>query len=125
MPLRILRLRMLMGSSLVRGLLVTGMFSAFFLGALYLERVLGYDAIDTGLAFMPLTISIAAMSMGISARAVGRFGAVKTLAAGLTGIVVGLLLLSLGGPARELLPGPVLRVPRARAGRGRRRSCRC
>ena len=48
MPLRILRLRMLMGSSLVRGLLVTGMFSAFFLGALYLERVLGYDAIDTG-----------------------------------------------------------------------------
>ena len=64
MPLRILRLRMLMGSSLVRGLLVTGMFSAFFLGALYLERVLGYDAIDTGLAFMPLTIAIAAMSMG-------------------------------------------------------------
>ena len=48
MPLRMLRLRMLMGSSLVRGLLVTGMFSAFFLGALYLERVLGYDAIDTG-----------------------------------------------------------------------------
>ena len=45
MPLRILRLRMLMGSSLVRGLLVTGMFSAFFLGSLYLERVLGYDAI--------------------------------------------------------------------------------
>src|SRR5271154_558433 len=59
MPLRILRLRVLMGSSLVRGLLVTGMFSAFFLGALCLERVLGYDAIDTGLAFMPLTISIA------------------------------------------------------------------
>ena len=55
MPLRILRLRMLMGSSLVRGLLVTGMFSAFFLGALYLEHVLGYDAIHTGLAFMPLT----------------------------------------------------------------------
>ena len=48
MPLRILRLRMLMGSSLVRGLLVTGMFSAFFLGALYLERVLGYDAIAHG-----------------------------------------------------------------------------
>ena len=48
MPLRVLRLRMLMGSSLVRGLLVTGMFSAFFLGSLYLERVLGYNAIDTG-----------------------------------------------------------------------------
>ena len=60
MPLRILRLRMLMGSSLVRGMLITGMFSAFFLGSLYLERVLGYNAIDTGLAFMPLTLSIAA-----------------------------------------------------------------
>ena len=75
MPLRILRLRMLMGSSLIRGLLVTGMFSAFFLGALYLERVLGYNAIDTGLAFLPLTGSIAVMSMGFSAKAVERFGA--------------------------------------------------
>src|SRR6185312_15345664 len=93
MPLRILRLRMLMGSSLVRGLLVTGMFSAFFLGALYLERVLGYDAIDTGLAFMPLTLGIATMSMGLSARVVERFGALNSLAAGLASIAAGLLLL--------------------------------
>src|ERR1700691_1335140 len=105
MPLRILRLRMLMGSSLVRGLLVTGMFSAFFLGALYLERVLGYDAIDTGLAFMPLTIAIAAMSMGISRRAVERFGSVQTLAAGLVGIVIGLVLLAVQGIHASYFPG--------------------
>jgi EmrB/QacA subfamily drug resistance transporter len=105
MPLRILRLRMLMGSSLVRGLLVTGMFSAFFLGALYLERVLGYDAIDTGLAFMPLTIAIAVMSMGVSARAVERFGALPTLAAGLVGIVAGLLLLASQGVHAGYFPG--------------------
>ncbi|MGA2452279.1 MAG: MFS transporter [Solirubrobacteraceae bacterium] len=105
MPLRVLRLRMLMGSSLVRGLLVTGMFSAFFLGALYLERVLGYDAIDTGLAFMPLTIAIAVMSMGVSARAVERFGALRTLAAGLVGIVVGLLLLAEQGVHAGYFPG--------------------
>jgi len=105
MPLRILRLRMLMGSSLVRGLLITGMFSAFFLGALYLERVLGYDAIDTGLAFLPLTFCIAAMSMGISTRAVERFGALPTLAAGLTGIVVGLLLLAGDGVHASYFPG--------------------
>ncbi len=105
MPLRILRLRMLMGSSLVRGLLITGMFSAFFLGALYLERVLGYDAIDTGLAFLPLTFCIAAMSMGISARSVERFGALPTLAAGLTGIVVGLLLLADDGVHASYFPG--------------------
>ncbi len=105
MPLRILRQRMLMGSSLVRGLLITGMFSAFFLGALYLERVLGYDAIDTGLAFLPLTFSIAAMSMGISARAVQRFGALQTLMAGLVGIVVGLLLLAVQGVHASYFPG--------------------
>ncbi len=105
MPLRILRLRTLMASSLVRGLLVTGMFSAFFLGSLYLERVLGYDAIDTGLAFMPLTISIAALSMGPAARAVQRFGAVPTLSAGLTGIVGGLLLLAVEGVGAAYFPG--------------------
>jgi EmrB/QacA subfamily drug resistance transporter len=105
MPLRILRLRMLMGSSLVRGLLVTGMFSAFFLGALYLERVLGYDAIDTGLAFMPLTISIAALSMGLAVKAVNRFGPLNTLGAGLAAIAAGLLLLAGQGVHAGYFPG--------------------
>jgi hypothetical protein len=105
MPLRILRLRMLMGSSLVRGLLVTGMFSAFFLGALYLERVLGYDAIDTGLAFLPLTGSIAVMSMGLSAKSTERFGALNTLAVGLVGIIAGLLLLAGAGVHASYFPG--------------------
>jgi MFS family permease len=94
-----------MGSSLVRGLLVTGMFSAFFLGSLYLERVLGYDAIETGLAFMPLTIAIATMSMGISARLVDRFGGVPVLAAGLLGIIAGLLMLAMAGVHASYFPG--------------------
>jgi EmrB/QacA subfamily drug resistance transporter len=105
MPLRILRLRMLMGSSLVRGMLVTGMFSAFFLGSLYLERVLGYDAIQTGLAFVPLTAAIATMSMGPAARAVGRYGAVRTLTAGLVSIIAGLLLLAAQGVHASYFPG--------------------
>jgi MFS family permease len=105
MPLRVLRLRTLMGSSLVRGLLITGMYSAFFLGALYLERVLGYDAIDTGLAFMPLTVAIAVLSLGVAARAVERFGAVPTLVAGLAGIIVGLLLLAVQGVHAAYFPG--------------------
>ncbi len=104
MPLRILRLRTLMGSSLVRGLLVTGMFAAFFLGSLYLERVLGYDAIDTGLAFMPLTVAIAVMSLGVAARASERFGAVSTLSAGLSSIVAALLLLSSAGIHASYFP---------------------
>ena len=105
MPLRVLRLRMLMGSSLVRGLLVTGMFSAFFLGSLYLERVLGYDAIETGLAFMPLTISIAVMSMGVAARVIERVGAPNTLIGGLLGIITGLVLLAVQGVHASYFPG--------------------
>ena len=105
MPLRVLRLRMLMGSSLVRGLLVTGMFSAFFLGSLYLERVLGYNAIDTGLAFLPLTASIAIMSVGLTARVAERFGALNTLGAGLASIVAGLLLLATAGVHASYFPG--------------------
>jgi EmrB/QacA subfamily drug resistance transporter len=105
MPLRILRLRSLMGSSLVRGLLITGMFSAFFLGSLYLERVLGYNAIDTGLAFLPLTALIAIMSTGVAARLVERVGAVSTLAGGLVGIAAGLLLLATQGVHAGYFPG--------------------
>ncbi len=104
MPLRVLRLRMLMGSSLVRGLLVTGMFSAFFLGALYLEHVLGYDAIDTGLAFLPLTASIAVLSLGVAAKAMERFGSVQTLMAGLVGIIGGLLMLAGAGVHASYFP---------------------
>ena len=105
MPLRVLRLRMLMGSSLVRGMLVTGMFSAFFLGSLFLERVLGYNAIQTGLAFMPLTLSIAAMSLGGSSRLVNRFGAVPTLAGGLATIIAGLAVLATQGIGASYFPG--------------------
>jgi EmrB/QacA subfamily drug resistance transporter len=105
MPLRVLRLRMLMGSSLVRGLLVTGMFSAFFLGSLYLERVLGYSAIDTGLAFLPLTASIAIMSVGLSAKLAERFGELNSLAGGLASIVAGLLLLATAGVHASYFPG--------------------
>jgi len=105
MPLRVLRLRMLMGSSLVRGLLITGMFSAFFLGSLYLERVLGYDAIQTGLAFLPLTAAIATLSLGPAAKAVERFGPVQTLAGGLATLVAGLLLLAGQGVHASYFPG--------------------
>ena len=105
MPLRVLRLRLLMGTSVVRGLLVTGMFSAFFLGSLYLERVLGYNAIQTGLAFLPLTLSIAIMSIGLSARLVERFGAVGRAAGGPRGDRRGAAAAGAGRLARGYFPG--------------------
>ncbi len=67
MPLRILRLRGLVNASLVRGLLVTGMYSTFFLGTLYLEHVRHYGALQTGAAFLPWTLTVAVLSRGITA----------------------------------------------------------
>src|SRR4051812_31692597 len=58
LPLRILRVRSLMGASVVRGFLVTGMFGSWVLGSLYLEHVLGYGAWATGLAFLPMTLIV-------------------------------------------------------------------
>ena len=56
MPLRLFRSRNVAGANLVQALLVVGMFGMFFLGALYLQRVLGYDPLEVGLAFLPSTI---------------------------------------------------------------------
>ena len=103
MPLRILKLRTLTGSSAIRGLLATGMFSTFFIGALYLEHVLGYSPIKTGLAFMPATAGMATMSAGLTARLVNRFGhkvmyPAMLLAAG------GLVLLASAGQGAAYFP---------------------
>src|SRR5947208_12120970 len=92
MPLRILRLRGLINASLVRGFLVTGMYSTFFLGALYLEHIRHYSALQTGAAFLPWTITVAVLSRGITARLVARFGSFAVLIAGMATAIVGLLL---------------------------------
>jgi EmrB/QacA subfamily drug resistance transporter len=104
MPLRILRVRGLMGGSLVRGLLVTGMYSTFFLGTLYLEHVLHYGAVQTGMAFLPWTITVAILSLGITARLVRRFGSMRVLIAGLAAVAVGLSLLTNANPGTSFFP---------------------
>jgi EmrB/QacA subfamily drug resistance transporter len=104
MPLRILRLNGLVSASVVRGFLVTGMYSTFFLGTLYLEHVRHYDAIQTGAAFLPWTITVAILSRGITARLVERFGAFPVLAAGMASAVAGLLLFSTVGADTSFFP---------------------
>ncbi|WP_051324766.1 MFS transporter [Candidatus Solirubrobacter pratensis] len=94
MPLRILRLRGLVSSSVVRGFLVTGMYSTFFLGTLYLEHVRHYGALQTGLAFLPWTLTVGALSLGITARLVNRFGAFRVLIVGMLTVIAGLGLLT-------------------------------
>ncbi len=93
-PLRILRVPGLAASSVVRGFLVTGMFSTFLLGVLYLQHVHGYGALKTGLAFLPLTLILGLMSVGVTARLMARFGALRVLLAGLVAIAGALVLLA-------------------------------
>jgi EmrB/QacA subfamily drug resistance transporter len=104
MPLRILRLRGLVNASLVRGLLVTGMYSTFFLGTLYLEHVRHYSALQTGAAFLPWTLTVAVLSQGITARLVERFGALAVLTSGMGSTVAGLLLFATVGPDTAFFP---------------------
>jgi EmrB/QacA subfamily drug resistance transporter len=94
-PLRIFRSRNVTGANLIQVLSVAGMFGMFFLGALYLRRVLGYDALEIGLAFLPVTIAMGSMSIRLSEPLITRFGARATLPPGLALIALGLILFAL------------------------------
>jgi MFS family permease len=73
-------------------LTVAGMFGLFFMGSLYLQRVLGYDALQIGLAFLPATLIMGVLSFRFAEPLIMRFGARRTLLPGLVLIVVGLAL---------------------------------
>jgi EmrB/QacA subfamily drug resistance transporter len=91
-PLRIFRSRNVSGANAIQALTVAGMFGLFFMGSLYLQRVLGYDALQIGLAFLPATLVMGVLSFRFSEPLIMRFGARRTLIPGLVLIVVGLVL---------------------------------
>src|SRR6267142_53188 len=88
LPLRILRLRTLAGSNLSALIATAAVFSQFFLLTLYMQQVLHYSALKTGVAYITLTLSIIAFS-GIAQALATRIGIRPVLTAG--------LLLSAGG----------------------------
>jgi EmrB/QacA subfamily drug resistance transporter len=90
-PLRIFRSRTVSAANGIQALVVVGMFGQGFLGALYLQRVLGYSALEIGLAFLPLTLVMGTMSLRYGPRAAMRFGARNTLVGGLVLVVAGLV----------------------------------
>src|SRR4051794_5227871 len=112
LPLRVLRSRNVAGANLVQMLMIAGMLGVFFLAVLYLQRVLGYDAVRTGAAFLPISLSIGVLSLGFSARLNARFGPRNVLIPALASIVAGLFLLSRvpvdGHYVTDLLPAMVL-----------------
>ena len=91
MPLRLFTSRNVSGANGIQALLVIGMFGMFFLGALYMQRILGYEPLEVGLAFLPWTIVMAVMSIRVTARLNLRFGPRATLLPSLVVIAAGLL----------------------------------
>ena len=92
MPLRLFRAPNVAGSNIVMLLLACGMFAMFFLGALYLQRILGYAPLEVGLAFLPSTVVMGTLSLRYSERLMMRFGPRTTLIPSLSFIAAGLLL---------------------------------
>jgi EmrB/QacA subfamily drug resistance transporter len=89
-PLRIFRSRNISGSNLVQILSVAGMFGMFFMGTLYMQRVLKYDPLEIGLAFLPATLTMGALSLGYTDKLIMRFGARNVLVPGLVLVSGGL-----------------------------------
>jgi EmrB/QacA subfamily drug resistance transporter len=92
MPLRILAARKVAAANLIQVLSVAGMFGMFFLGALYLRRILGYSPLQIGLAFLPVAVVMGTLSVRYTDRLAARFGPRTTLIAGLVLIAAALVL---------------------------------
>jgi EmrB/QacA subfamily drug resistance transporter len=112
MPLGLFRHRNLAGANIGGVLWAAAMFAWFFMSALYMQLVLGYTPMQVGLAFLPGNLVMAFLSLGVSARIVGRFGIRKPLAGGLLTAAVGLALFARapvdGTFAPDVLPAMLL-----------------
>jgi EmrB/QacA subfamily drug resistance transporter len=111
-PLRIFRSRTTSGANLVQALTIGALFGLFFLGALYMQAVLGYGPLEVGLAFLPVALIIGVFSVGVSAKLILRFGAKQTLLPGLV-LIAGALALFVRVPVDgdyvvDLLPSMIL-----------------
>ncbi len=91
-PLGIFRSRAVSGANLVQMLMIAGIFGMFFLGAVYMQRVLRYDPIQVGLAYLPVALSIGTFSLFVAPRLNMKIGPRATLLPGLVLMAIGLIL---------------------------------
>jgi EmrB/QacA subfamily drug resistance transporter len=90
MPFSIFRLRTLRGANVVGLLIGMSLFSMFFFISLYLQDVMGYSPIKTGLAYLPLAVGII-IAAGVASQLVTRVGFKAPLIAGILMVAGGLL----------------------------------
>ncbi len=112
MPLGLFKLRSVAASNVVGVLWSAAMFAMFFLSALYLQLVLGYSPLKVGLAFLPANLIMGALSLGLSARIVMRYGTRGPLVVGMTFVAIGLGLFARAPVdasfAVDILPGMLI-----------------
>jgi EmrB/QacA subfamily drug resistance transporter len=104
LPDHVLRIRSLTTASAARALVFTGISTSWFIGVLYLQHVRDYSALDIGLAFLPMTITLGVLSAGITARIMARVGPRNLLLAGIPMIVAALVALSLADGNASYFP---------------------
>jgi EmrB/QacA subfamily drug resistance transporter len=92
-PLRIFSTRSLSASAVTLLLVAASLFGVIFFITLYLQQVLGYSALKTGVAYMPMSLSIIAAST-LASRLVDRYSPKPVLASGLLISTAGLLLIT-------------------------------
>jgi EmrB/QacA subfamily drug resistance transporter len=109
--LRIFRSRAVSGGNAAQLLMVAGMLGFQFTTALYLQQALGYAPAQAGFAMLPITLTIALVSLTASGRLIARSGARTVLLAGEVLLVAGLLLLTrppVGSYVLDVLPSMVV-----------------
>ena len=108
MPLRLFRSRDVTGTNVIMALLVVGMFGSFFLGALYLQRILGYSPLQVGLAFLPGTIVMAFCSLRLSHRFEARTILAPALLIATAGLALYVRMPADGNYVVDVLPSQIL-----------------
>jgi EmrB/QacA subfamily drug resistance transporter len=109
--LGVFRVRTVRAANVVMFLVAAGLFAMFYFNTLYLQRVLGYSALEAGLAFLPFTAGII-IGAGLSQSLVPKLGAREVPLIGMPMAIVGLLLFMRlepeGSYVTDLLPGILL-----------------
>lgn len=110
-PLKAFRQRILVGANLGAAIMNACVAPAIFILTLYMQQVLGYSALQTGLGFLPYAMA-SIVAAPIASRLIDRLGLRRTLLVGMLMMMVGLLLLSFipvaGSFTRDLLLGTVI-----------------
>jgi EmrB/QacA subfamily drug resistance transporter len=111
-PLGLLKHRNLATANFIAMISAASMFAFFFLSALYLQLILGYSPLEVGLAYLPNSLIMGALSLGLSAKLVMKFGIKPPMIVGMVLVAMALLLLARtpvdGSFAVDLLPGMIL-----------------